>query len=264
MRIPRIFGQNQVTIPANSKYSLDSNRFSNDGDLPVALADIMMKTQRTWVQIRSTRGIEWMKEPVFSPLLCNEYRGVNSSDALLRRWRLRHPFYLGPHDGLNLHLENRTAQAATFGMSIQAVKDQQLTEAPRAPWTPRILFAEEESDSAITEAMLDTQRLQNWGDKPMCVHAISVVAENVGGARLDFDSFSMRIRVGGDLWMRDDNSLPIGMLRSYWTNQIQIPDVWVKPTDTFYVRVSAAASTNVRTIRLAVIGSVGPEERMLR
>ena len=273
MRTPRIFGQDNITVAAESSLSLDSGRFANDGDLPLHLHDVMIKgSPFVGVHIRSTRGIEWMKEPVPSLLLANEFRGVDvpvsiaATLARLRRWRFRYPHILAPHDALDIRLKNYLPETASGAMVFHGYKDSRTPQVPSPVWAPRILSDSViRSSTRITQYQFDPLKMRNWGDRPMCIHAISLVAlpNHEGSAPNqmlpnEVNDLFLKIRLGGNLWMQDDEPMPVAGMRSFWTSQIQIPDIWIKPDDTFYITVQARdhAVVDMRTVMLAIIGSV--------
>ena len=266
MKTPRIFGQNVIETLQGQTQPLDSGRFSNDGDLPVALTEMMLKADEGMrIQVRPTRGIEWSREPVPVHLLPNEFRGVGYSLANVRRWRLYNPFYLDKQDALNITLLNAGDDDLDLGMTINGVKDSDVTNLPKYTWTPRILYdGLHNEDAAITSHTFDTMKLRNWGDRPMCVHAIAIIGldgepDFPWSHQLNFDQFSLRIRLGGNLWMQNNEFVPVGALRAHWTNQIHIPNLWLKPDDAIYAQVQAQAAAEMRSIMIAVIGSVQNE-----
>lgn len=263
MKTPRIFGQNVIETPAGQAQSLDSGRFSNDGDLPVALAEMMIKADEGMrLQIRPTRGIEWMREPVPVHLLPNEFRGVGSPLSVVRRWRLYHPFYMQKHDALNMTLYNASDEDRDTGITFTGAKDSNIETPPEHCWTPRVLYdGFHYQNAAITSHTFDTLKLRNWGDVPMCVHAISIIGLDneplfPQSHQLNFDQFSLRIKLGGNLWMQNNQFVPVGALRAHWTNQIHIPNIWLKPDDAIFCQVEADAAADMRSVMIAVIGSV--------
>lgn len=263
--IPRIWTSGAETVAANGTLALSADLYKNDGDWPARIDAMILdygltSAAQNWVEprmiVRPTNAPAWMRRAVPLALLVREFGSGNPLSPHYAR--LDHPIALGPNDGIDVSVYNGDGStAAVAAVAFVGYKRSGAKAEPFAFKSPRILWDRITGLVTASSRRFDGQYLQNFGDKPMTVHAMAFRAADAT-SDLTGNNVHFRVRQGGRAWMQLDDFVLIDVARSVYTRQIRVPDIVVPPDSTFDVEVYNNSGSSI-TVDVAVIGSIDVE-----